>query len=60
MGGHAERTTKLHQRVLLNLGYSKSFVEQAVPNNEPIDLIAESLFKAWWDISSTLFWILLF
>ncbi|KIH47455.1 putative glutathione synthase, partial [Ancylostoma duodenale] len=48
MGAHAERVTKMHRRTMTELGYDKETIEKAIPKNEPIKLIAEALYKAWY------------
>ncbi|VDO88550.1 unnamed protein product [Haemonchus placei] len=48
MGAHAERVTKMHRRTMAELGYDKETIEKAIPKNEPIKMIAEALFKAWY------------
>ncbi|CAB3405253.1 unnamed protein product [Caenorhabditis bovis] len=47
MGAHAERLTNMHRRTMLNLGYDKEFLARCLPENKPIALIAEAIFKAW-------------
>ncbi|CAB01655.1 Glutathione synthetase [Caenorhabditis elegans] len=47
MGAHALRLTEWHIRVLKALNISDDVIQRAIPENKPIPMIAEALFKAW-------------
>jgi glutathione synthase len=47
MGGLAQKATVLHRRLLRKLGMERKQIEASVPDNQPIDLLAEGLHKAW-------------
>ncbi|GMR36987.1 hypothetical protein PMAYCL1PPCAC_07182 [Pristionchus mayeri] len=47
MGGHAERVSSLHRRVLSLLGMEQARIQAAIPHNKPITMIARALFLAW-------------
>jgi hypothetical protein len=48
MGGLAQRATLLHRRLLTKLGMESEEIERSVPENKPVELLAEGLHKAWW------------
>ncbi|GMT16835.1 hypothetical protein PFISCL1PPCAC_8132 [Pristionchus fissidentatus] len=47
MGGHSERVSSLHRRVLALLGMEPGRIQAAIPHNKPITMIARALFLAW-------------
>jgi hypothetical protein len=50
MGGLAQKATLLHRRLLQKLGMEKSKIDECVPDNKPINLLAEGLHKAWYGL----------
>lgn len=47
MGGLAQKATLLHRRLLQKLGVDRAKIDSSVPDNKPIDMLAEGLHKAW-------------
>ncbi|KAF1765226.1 hypothetical protein GCK72_005178 [Caenorhabditis remanei] len=58
MGAHAQRLTDWHIRVLKALEVPDDVIKRAIPENKPIAMIAEALFKAWSHFNNPSAWVL--
>ena len=47
MGGLAQKAFLLQRRILQKLGMNREKIESCVPDNRPIDMLADGLHKAW-------------
>ena len=62
MGALSQRASKWHRRALTKLGMDVDKVHDAVPENQPVELLAKSLFEAWQvsELNKELFKFLIF
>ncbi|EGT56341.1 hypothetical protein CAEBREN_22530 [Caenorhabditis brenneri] len=58
MGAHAQRLTEWHIRILKALEVPDDVIKRAIPENKPIPMIAEALFKAWSHFNIPSAWVL--